>query len=76
MGNPAGDLPVISDTCNSRYAGQFCKVEHKQPRTACQPPVGFGSHSVCGLLGGQKPLREAMGLWRDGSGEEGWREDW
>lgn len=60
MENPAGDVPVISDTCNSWYVGLFCKLEreHKQPLLTCQPRVGFNSHTVCGLLREEKPSKQ------------------
>lgn len=59
MENPAGDVPVISDTCNSWYVGRFCKLdwEHKHPLMTCQPRVEFSSHTVCGLLGEEKPFQ-------------------
>lgn len=64
MENPAGDVPVISDTCNSWYVGQFCKLkqEHKQLLMTCQPRVGFSSHTMCGLLRDEKSFQAAMGL--------------
>lgn len=60
MENPAGDVPVISDTGNSWYVGRFCKLEweHKQPLMTRQPRVGFGSHTVCGLLREEKPCKQ------------------